>query len=297
MNKTKSGFIPAKARFSIPELCELTALVSPFSEEARGAKVLDSYSGVTGAVTLTWSFTYTSDASGLGCLQFHPYCMAEQIPDIYSTHGAAPAGVTNHPCQQSAAFLAMVGNRRCVGFGMKAMNTYPALSTQGKVRAGACRGVLQYSAGGFSTWQSIMDGLKNNFGDYSLAAPDDGCQVRWQPDEKEDVNYRFFDGGVDYGRNGVENFPTMCFQGMANGQTCQIIAVAHYEILTNATDIVPSTPSPVGCHHDELIMVASRAPISASAHSFWKYAKIAVRAAGVLNQILTVGLPILATLV
>jgi hypothetical protein len=289
------GTLRSSRLFNANELQELSALISPFAEESRGARILDAYSGMTAPVTVTWNFVSTADSSGLKTIQFHPYYGANQVPQIDETDGASPSARTARLCQQDTAFSALLGGRRLVGFGMRCLNTYPPLSTQGKVRAGLSRLNLHYGASSYRTWSAAIDDMKTNWGDFTMSAPDDGAHVRWQPDELEDISFRMYAGGTAYGRNGIESFPTFSFSGLANGQTVQLTAIAHYEVIAASCDIIASSVSPIGMRHKELLMVSSRAPIAASAHSFIKFARIAFQSAKILSQLLSAGLPIVAS--
>jgi len=300
-NKKKKG--KSKKRFSSKirspftpeEQHELAALITPFAQESVGARICDDKASLTTGITLHTDYEFTADASGLMQVQLAPYWGTRFEPYIIQLDGAAPAASELIHPHEYVAYEALSGSIRVVGCALKVSSTDPELSKQGRCTVGLVPDLIQTGAATFSTFATTVDKI-NNPQHYNVATPDDGCQVRWQPTDEDDLVFHRMGDGVLYARNNLQNLPVVCISNLVQNQVIHAEAVIHMEYVPSGLDILVGTPSPYGAHHGAIMAVAARAPISASGHSFIKWVNIALSAARVMQEILKVGVPLATTI-
>jgi len=271
---------------------ELAALVTPFSPEARGAFCCDESSSNCSTFTLNWFQQRNAPASGIFMVQMHPAHGTQNHPALSITENASPTAEVVYNPAEEVPLQNLKGGFRVVGMGLKIHSVSALQTREGRMLAGPCSTLLRT---GVSTWteatviqKDIQDGVA-----YSIVPPDDGCQIRWQPCSPPEQEYRFNLGGTAYGKNSIVSFPTVYCTGWPSGQDYVMEAIAHCEYIPTNEDLFSSVPAPFGQNHAALLAVAARSPMTASGHSFWDFAKMAVKAAKLIAGITLQAAPVL----
>jgi hypothetical protein len=271
-------------------------LSTPFEDNAKGARIPDAYCPTSTAVAVEFDFDLTLADSTEGTqvtlnpyhAGFKPYVVVQSGSTTDDAHHTLYSG------KQQTAYFALEGHRRVVGMGLKVVSREPLESRAGDVIAALTQ--VDPSTSASSGYPPATVKMHSMFDKkYSLIIPDDGCQVRWQPFDRDSC--KFVDN-TSYTPNGdlshIDAVPTINISGYTDGDVVNVTAIIHYEYVPVENDLMTGTPSPFGMRTDLLIAACAQLPFTASGHSFVKWLEVASRVGAVALQLLKVGAPIVA---
>jgi len=277
----------------------IAALTTPFADEARGAKILDSASGDTAAFTLSTEIVVTAPADGCINAALNPHFTHNYLCFTHS-EGATPTGVNQNTWYQSTALNALEGNIRYVGGSIECHSTVGDDDKIGRIQAGRCTKVLRTSsAPTYSTAAELSLAMVDRDGRYSASLPDDGGKVRIQPFGPEDRTFAPIGSSppalVDGKVPNVSTYPTMLITGAVSGETFSFKCVLHCEYFSNAPDLLTEDMSPYSPRYELIVANAATNPVTASGHSFMSFVKSIQKATKYAAEVTQTALPYIST--
>lgn len=292
--RTRTGvFNPAEMKY-------LNCMCSPFDPNSNGARICDDFSSRSRPGVLTVEGTHIVPASGIVTLLMLlrgglGSCIGNGSSlSIYDNE--MPVATNEVNFDQDIEYDALIGAVRIVGAGLKVWSTSSDMVTQGSITGGNVNLVMQTGAAAWTTGVN----MENAMDERESFLAKQGITVRWQPVEEDDTEFATLAGGEGYSINEMRANPCVVCRGWAVGETIYYKAVVHIEIRSTTTSLTPETDSPFGANINLLMATANAFPSVVSGHSFLKWAKFAVKAAGVASQLLAGGAavvgPLIATL-
>jgi len=277
----------------------IAALTTPFSEEARGAKILDSASGDTATFTLSTEIVVAAPADGVINAQLSPHWTQNYLCFTHS-EGATPASANQNTWYQSTALNALNGNIRYVGGSIECHSTAGDDDKVGRIQAGRCSRVIRTSsAPTYSTAAELSLAMIDRDGRYSASLPDDGAKVRIQPFGPSDRDFApigtsppaLVDGKVA----NVSTYPTILITGASSGEVFSFKCVLHCEYFSNAPDLLTEDMSPYSPRYEMIVANAATTPVTASGHSFMSFIKSIQKATKYAAEVTQTALPYIST--